>query len=57
VKNPGEAIVGEILDPEEEALMVVREAEIEEEDRRGLLRPVEDLIADLRTELGRRRTG
>ena len=57
MSNLEEPIVGEILDPEEEALMIAREAEIEEEDRLGLLRPVEELIADLRAEFGQRRAG
>jgi hypothetical protein len=57
MSNPKGPVVGEILDPEEEALMIAREAELEEEDRLGLLRPVEELIADLRAEFGQRRAG
>jgi hypothetical protein len=43
-----EEIEGEVLDPEEEAEILAREAEIPELDRLGHLRPLSEYLAESR---------
>jgi hypothetical protein len=50
-------VIGVVLDPDEEAEFLRREAEIPELDRQGLIRPIEELIAEMRAESRQRRAG
>jgi hypothetical protein len=52
-----DGIEGIVLDPEEEAETVRREAEIPELERQGLIRPIGELLADVRAEIRQRRAG
>jgi hypothetical protein len=52
-----DGVIGVVLDPEEEAELEAQIAGLDEEERQGLLRPVEELIAELRAELRQRRVG
>jgi hypothetical protein len=49
-----DGVVGVVLDPGEEAELIRELEALDEEERRGELRPVEELIAELRSEFGRR---
>ncbi len=52
-----DGVVGAVLDPEEEAELVVQIEDLEDAERRGELRPVEETIAEMRAQLRQRRAG
>lgn len=52
-----DGVMGVVLDPEEEAELLRREAEIPELERKGLLRPIEETIAELRAKARHRQAG
>ena len=52
-----DGVIGVVLDPEEEAELEAQIAGLDEEERQGLLRPVAELIAELRSDLRQRRVG
>jgi hypothetical protein len=52
-----DGVVGVVLDPEEEAELVAQIEGLEDAERRGELRPVEETIAQMRAQLRQRRAG